>query len=176
MRIGVVSDTHAWPHRGLFEWLSEVEHIIHAGDVGDDRVLTYLESLAPVTAVRGNVDRTGKPSYLPEVARVNLSGLRLMVTHAISSRPAAQGELVRKIAADIDVLVFGHSHRPQIVKRNGVLLLNPGSAGPRRFDLPVSAATIDLSERRVTIADIASNGFDTVETWNLDESLGTESS
>jgi len=130
MRIGVISDTHGLLRPEVFEAFARVDHILHAGDVGGEEVLERLRALAPVTACAGNNDgfRCGDAGHK---ARVELAGTRFLVMHI---RAEAEEEL-RRVPAD--VVVFGHSHTPLDEKRDAVWWFNPGSAGPRRFSLPV---------------------------------------
>jgi putative phosphoesterase len=134
--IGVVSDTHGLVRPGLLEALSGVETIIHAGDVGGPEVLEALRACAPVVAVRGNMDGGPWARGLRETEVVEVGGCLLYVlhdAHRIDLDPAAAG---------FRAVISGHSHRPSRSRRKGVLFLNPGSAGPRRFRLPVSAAIL----------------------------------
>ena len=119
--------------------LAGVSRIVHAGDVGAPAVLRALARVAPVTAVRGNNDRGAWAARLPVTARVDVGGRRLLVVHERPHRMA------RAPAAGIDVVVTGHSHRPLVERRDGVLFVNPGSAGPRRFALPVTIARLVVS-------------------------------
>lgn len=137
--IGVVSDTHGLLRPEAVAALEGCDVILHAGDVGDPAILDRLAGLAPVHAVRGNVDRRPPLSSLPATAWVEAGGLTFHVLHILEELdldPAAAG---------VDVVVHGHSHRPAEERRNGVLYLNPGSAGPRRFDLPVTLARVHSS-------------------------------
>jgi len=135
MRVGVISDTHGLLRSEVVAALTGVNHILHAGDVGDPDILDALAAIAPLTAIRGNVDRTGICASLPATEIVELGGLTIYMLHSLDDLdldPAASG---------FGVVVTGHSHQPTIERRKGVLYLNPGSAGPRRFSLPVSIAT-----------------------------------
>jgi putative phosphoesterase len=138
MRIGVISDTHGLLRPEALEALRGVEHILHAGDVGDPVILDNLRELAPVTAIRGNIDGFGLCAQLPATEFVELAGKFVYLVHAIEDLDIAPG------AAEISVVVYGHSHRPHIETRRGVLYLNPGSAGPRRFSLPVTLAMLNI--------------------------------
>jgi putative phosphoesterase len=148
--IGVISDTHGLLRPEAIEALRGVEHILHAGDVGDPSILDSLRNLAPVTAIRGNIDVDGPCSRLPATEVVTLHGHTFYVLHdrhALDLDPAAAG---------FSAVISGHSHRPLIEWRHGILYMNPGSAGPRRFSLPVSIGllTIDadgLQPRLVTL-------------------------
>jgi uncharacterized protein len=136
MRIGLISDTHNLVRPEALEALAGVEHIVHAGDICKRDVLDTLASLAPLTVVRGNNDVAEGVAALPEQVRVELGGVVFYVVHDIADLP---GQL-----DGVDVVVTGHSHKPLIERRNGVLFVNPGSAGPRRFTLPISLALLDI--------------------------------
>ena len=146
MIVGIVSDTHGLVRPEALAALASVEHIVHAGDIGGDAVLDALRAIAPVTAVRGNND---KGSRLPETATVTLEGHTLYVLHDVNELD------LDPYAAGIDVVVSGHSHRPLHESRGGVLYLNPGSAGPRRFKLPIALARLRLPELAVEILMLA---------------------
>jgi len=138
MMIGIISDTHGLLRPEACEQLAGVDHIIHAGDIGGPEVIAGLAELAPTTAIRGNIDTGRWAKDYPSTTRLKLGGQSLYVLHNLNDLnldPAASG---------IDVVVSGHSHRPKIETVRGVLYLNPGSAGPRRFTLPIALATLDL--------------------------------
>jgi uncharacterized protein len=139
MRIGIISDTHGLLRPEAIECLAGVDHIIHAGDIGRPDVIAGLRKIAPTTAVRGNVDRDEWAAAYPLTARVTLGGRSFHVLHNLAELD------IDPAAAGIDVIVSGHSHRPRIETVAGVLYLNPGSAGPRRFSLPIALATLELS-------------------------------
>ena len=143
MRIGLISDTHSLLRPQARDALADCHHILHAGDVGDDAILDALHAIAPLTAVRGNNDRSGQAARLPARAVVELGGVRFCVLHDLADVDAGIS------AACIDVVVSGHSHRPRIDERGGVLYVNPGSAGPRRFRLPVSVAQLTIAGGKV---------------------------
>jgi putative phosphoesterase len=147
LRIGVISDTHGLLRPEVFHAFEGVDHILHAGDIGDEDVLIELRAIAPVTAVAGNVDgfRCGDAR---EEARVELGGLRFYLTH-ILDRPARPRPEVREALREqaADVVVFGHSHLPHDERRDGVWFFNPASAGPRRFDYPVSVGFFERDAR-----------------------------
>lgn len=134
--IGVVSDTHGLLRPEAVRRLHGVDRIVHAGDVGTPAVLTALRALAPVTAVRGNNDRGAWARRLPETATLAVGRVRLHVLHDGKTLGLDPG------AAGIRVVIAGHSHRPALIERDGVLFLNPGSIGPRRFTLPVTLALL----------------------------------
>jgi putative phosphoesterase len=134
--IGVISDTHGLLRPEAIEALRGSDLLIHAGDVGSPEILEQLSSIAPVTAVRGNVDKGAWSGKLPETAVLELGGIVIYVVHDL-----AQLYLKSK-AAGFAVVVSGHSHVPKQETRDGVLYFNPGSAGPRRFKLPVSVGKL----------------------------------
>lgn len=139
-RIGLISDTHGLLRPEALAALAGCDHIVHGGDIGGQAILDQLAAIAPVTAVRGNNDYQAWASAVPNTARVSIAGLDLFAVHDIATiglDPAAEG---------IDVVVYGHSHKPLAERRGGVLYLNPGSAGPRRFSLPVSVAELTVAD------------------------------
>ena len=143
MVIGVISDTHGLVRPEALRALRGADLIVHAGDVGSPDVLHALAALAPVAAVRGNNDRGGWARTLPETRTLEVAGAVLHVVHDLSTLaidPAADG---------IDMVIAGHSHRPLLARRDGVIFLNPGSAGPRRFSLPVALARVTVRRGRV---------------------------
>lgn len=143
-RIGLISDTHGLLRPEAMAALAGCDHIVHAGDVGAAHVLEGLATLAPVTAIRGNVDTAPWASTLPDTADVVLHGLRVHVLHDCNQLPAAGPP------PGTDVIVCGHSHRPGISHRGSVLVVNPGSAGRRRFRLPVTLAELAVEGTTVT--------------------------
>ena len=143
MRIGVISDTHGLLRPEAVEALAGVDHILHAGDVGDAGILERLRAIAPLTAIRGNVDTQGVCAALPATEAVELGGRLFYLVHSL-------GDLdINPVAAGVAVVVSGHSHRAEVAERGGVLYLNPGSAGPRRFDLAVTVALVEVGNVRV---------------------------
>jgi len=138
MIIGVVSDTHGLLRPEVTPALAGVDHILHAGDVGDFAIIQALEKVAPVTAIRGNVDRSGKCSKLPETEVVLFEGHYLYMLHDV------QTIHLDPAAAKFSVVLFGHSHKPDIRRHKGVLYFNPGSCGPRRFNLPVTIGKLTV--------------------------------
>lgn len=135
--IGLISDTHDLLRPEARFALTGVDHIIHAGDICSPRVLQELGAIAPVLAVRGNNDRGGWAEELSEVARLEIDGVRIVVLHDLK-------DLSHELAADADVVITGHSHKPAMRMDGGVLYINPGSAGPRRFRLPVSVGFLKI--------------------------------
>ncbi|HZE76292.1 MAG TPA: metallophosphoesterase family protein [Gemmatimonadales bacterium] len=144
MRLGVIADTHGLLRPEVFDLFGQVDHILHAGDVGPLELLVELEALAPVTAVYGNTDDSEVRARLPQVARVELDGFRLVVTHG-DQFGAPTPERVQQAFPDAEILVFGHTHRPLLTLVDVVVtVMNPGGAGPRRFDLPPSVGILEL--------------------------------
>ncbi len=138
--IGVISDTHGLLRPEAVAALGGARQILHAGDIGGVRVLEGLREIAPVVAVRGNVDGGTWAADLPRTAVIEVDGLLLYLLHNLDELdldPAAAG---------LAAVVFGHSHRPAVGRRKGVLMVNPGSAGPRRFDLPVTVALVKVRD------------------------------
>ena len=139
MRIGVISDTHGLLRPEVAHALAGVERILHLGDVGKISILRELERIAPVTAVRGNVDRDGPCGELPETEVLFLEGRYIYMLHDLNTLhldPAAG-----KFAA----VLYGHTHVPLFYQKKGVLYFNPGSCGPRRFQLPVTVGVLELA-------------------------------
>ncbi|WP_315722055.1 MULTISPECIES: metallophosphoesterase family protein [unclassified Bradyrhizobium] len=139
MRIGIISDTHGLLRPEAEQRLAGVDHIIHAGDIGRPEIIDHLRAIAPVTAIRGNIDGAEWAKAYPATQTVELGGRRFHVVHDVHDLT------IDPAAEDIDMVISGHSHRARIETRNGVVYLNPGSAGPRRFKLPITLATLDIS-------------------------------
>jgi uncharacterized protein len=140
MLIGVISDTHGLLRPEALVALAEVEQILHAGDVGKPEILDKLRKIAPVTAIRGNVDVSGKCSELPATDVVELAGRLFYLVHSVRDLD------INPVMAGVAVVVSGHSHKPSVETKGGVMYLNPGSAGPRRFALPVTVALMTVGE------------------------------
>lgn len=138
--IGVISDTHGLLRPEAVRLLAGVDAILHAGDIGSPDVISALQAIAPVTAVRGNIDRDGWAADYPEDAVVEICGRTLYMLHNVKELD------LDPRAAGFDVVVAGHSHKPKVETCDGVLYLNPGSAGPRRFTLPIALATMEITE------------------------------
>lgn len=130
-RLGLISDTHGLLRPAAADFLRGCDHIIHAGDIVGAHVLDALSSIAPVTAVRGNNDHGAWATTLPETEVVDMDGVLIYVLHDIAMLDLDPG------AAGFRVVIYGHSHKPAVEERDGVLYVNPGSAGPRRFKLPI---------------------------------------
>lgn len=143
LQIGLISDTHGLLRPEAVAALRGSDYIVHAGDIGDPAILRQLAELAPVTAVRGNNDRGEDYAAVPETAVLQAGAARLYVIHDLKELA------VHPQAGGVDAVISGHSHRPRIERRGGVLYVNPGSAGPRRFSLPISAARLRLDGGRL---------------------------
>jgi putative phosphoesterase len=144
MRIGVIADTHGLLRPDVFSLFEAVDHILHGGDVGEPSILADLEALAPVTAVYGNTDGPELRAILPQVASLRLDGFDIVVTHGDqfgSPTPAS----LHDAFPEAEIIVYGHTHRPllELVDRT-VTVMNPGGAGPRRFDLLPSVGIMEL--------------------------------
>ncbi len=146
--IGVISDTHGLLRPNALDALRGSDAIIHAGDIGDSQIVSELEKIAPVTAIRGNIDTGPWAQSLPETAVLEIAGLMIYVLHDL-------GQLdLNPTSAGFAAITFGHSHKPSIETRNGVLYFNPGSAGPRRFHLPISMGKLILTKGRKLSAEL----------------------
>jgi len=144
MRLGVIADTHGLLRPEVLDVFRDVDHILHAGDVGPLDLLAELEALAPVTAVYGNTDGWDVRARLPPVAHVELDGFRVVVTHG-DQLGSPTPEKLQAAFPDAEILVFGHTHRPILTLVDVVVtVMNPGGAGPRRFDLPPSVGILEL--------------------------------
>jgi putative phosphoesterase len=140
MKVGVVSDTHGLLRPEVLPALAGVERILHLGDIGDPAILKSLATVAPVTAIRGNVDRDGPCSRLPETEVLLLEGHYIYMLHDVQTLH------LDPAAARFAAVLYGHSHKPHIAQRKGVLYFNPGSCGPRRFQLPVAIGLLTLEK------------------------------
>jgi len=144
MKVGVISDTHGLLRPEAVELLRGSQHIIHAGDIGSPEIIPALEKIAPVTAIRGNVDTQSWARRFAETEVVELEGLHIYVIHdanALDLNPKAAG---------FAAVISGHSHQPKQEMKDGVLYFNPGSAGPRRFKLPITIGRLVIAEGKVS--------------------------
>jgi uncharacterized protein len=142
VKIGLISDTHGLLRPQALQALAGVDRIIHAGDIGGPEILETLRGIAPVEAVRGNNDKGEWAQLIPPRLALDLAGVSVHVLHdlkEIDIEPAAAG---------VQVVIAGHSHKPQVTERDGVLFVNPGSAGPRRFKLPITLAYLEVAAGR----------------------------
>ena len=152
--VGVIADTHGLLRPEALAALVGVDAIVHAGDIGSAEILDALRRIAPIVAVRGNNDRDAWAASLPEIAKTEIVGIRIWVVHDLA-------ELAENPArAGVAVVISGHSHQPRVEHRDGVLFLNPGSAGPRRFSLPIAVAKLRLGPTgpRAEIVELAVAG------------------
>lgn len=145
LRVGLISDTHGMLRPQALAALRGSDHIVHGGDIGNEAaILEQLAAIAPVTAVRGNNDVGGWANAIRETETIELAGVRIHVVHDLKTLA------IDPVAGKIDVVVSGHSHTPVVDQRGTVLYLNPGSAGPRRFRLPVSIAKLVIANGKAT--------------------------
>ena len=150
MLVGIISDTHGFFHPRVPELLAGVEHILHAGDIGDDSIIQELAKIAPITMVRGNNDRTGPTSLYPEEETLRLNGWNFFLTHVVKvpkRLDAPAMEIYRNAA--VDIVVYGHSHIAHQQQLGEVLFFNPGAAGKRRFKVVPSIGLLELAEEGV---------------------------
>ena len=143
-RVGLISDTHGLLRKNAMAALSGVDMILHAGDIDSRDIIDELEKIAPVYAVRGNMDLAPDVCGLNTFLRIDIDGVGIGVIHdrgALKTAPENDG---------LSVLVFGHSHQPVIEEKNGVVHINPGSAGPRRFQLPVTVGVMEIKDGRIS--------------------------
>jgi putative phosphoesterase len=141
--VGVISDTHGLLRPEALAALEGSDHIIHAGDLGDPAILDRLREIAPVTVVRGNVDYGAWANSIPETDILEIDGISIYVLHILEKLD------LKPEPAGISAVIYGHSHVPKQEMKNGVLYFNPGSAGPRRFSLPVSVGKLIVEDKEV---------------------------
>jgi len=151
IRVGLISDTHGLLRPQAVAALEGCAHIVHGGDIGHAGILDALRAIAPLTVVRGNNDRGAWADGIPETASLDLGAVRIHVIHDLSQLAPGLA------AAGVRVVVSGHSHRPKVEERGGILYVNPGSAGPRRFRLPVTVAelAVDGASATARIVELA---------------------
>jgi putative phosphoesterase len=151
MRIGLISDTHGLLRPEALDFLAGSDHIVHGGDIGNPEILERLAAIAPLTVVRGNNDTAAWAKTIPDTARIAPGGVPVYVIHDLTELD------LDPLAAGLRVVVSGHSHKPACVERGGVLYVNPGSAGRRRFRLPIAAGEllIDIGEVAVLLVTLA---------------------
>lgn len=139
--IGLISDTHGQMRPEALVALKRSELIIHAGDIGKPEVLEALQQIAPLAAIRGNNDRDAWAKKLPDILDLHINGCRIRVIHDVND--------LAKVDPAADAVISGHSHKPGVFTRNGVLFINPGSAGPRRFKLPVAVSRLRIKNGKL---------------------------
>ena len=159
LRIGLISDTHGLLRPEALDYLAGADHIVHGGDIGGPEILERLAALAPLTVVRGNNDTAAWARSIPHSARIEIGGIVLFVLHDLKElgRHLGSQPSLDPAAPGVRVVVTGHSHKPACSERGGVLYVNPGSAGRRRFSLPISAGELlveggQVRARLVTLA------------------------
>lgn len=143
--IGVISDTHGLLRPEILKAFKGCGHIIHAGDIGDPHIIDELSRIAPVTAVRGNCDRDGWAYTLPKTETVRIGDINFYVLHDLNRLD------LNPKAAGFDAVISGHTHRALLERRDGVIYLNPGSAGPKRFNLPIGAARLRAEGKSIDV-------------------------
>ena len=143
--VGVISDTHGLLRPAVLDALRSCDLIIHAGDVGDPAILDEFRDIAPVYVVRGNVDNGPWANALPEFEWVEVEGRLIHILHDLAELD------VDPKSSKIDLIISGHSHKPHWYEKNGIWYLNPGSIGPRRFDLPISLAILEISQNQFEV-------------------------
>jgi uncharacterized protein len=141
MILGLISDTHGLLRVGALRAIQNTGLIIHAGDVGDPKILEALKKLAPLIAVRGNVDTEEWATNLPPTAEVKVGAVKIYILHDVKELE------LNSVPSGVSIIVSGHSHKPGEATRGGILYVNPGSAGPRRFNLPITVARLDLDRQ-----------------------------
>ncbi len=144
MKVGVLSDTHGLLRAEVVDRLRGCDLILHAGDIGGPSILAELRTLAEVVAVRGNVDTGSWASELSREEYVDIEGRRIVIIHDLRMLS------LDPVSAGIDIVIYGHSHKPALERQGGILYLNPGSAGPKRFHLPVSMALLSLEDEAIS--------------------------
>jgi putative phosphoesterase len=145
MRVAVLSDTHGLLRPEVLAAIQGVDHILHAGDVGNPAILDALAAIAPLTAIRGNIDTHGKCAELPATEMVELGGIFFYTIHSLADLD------ISPAAAGVRAVISGHSHKPAQETRGGVLYLNPGSIGPRRFRLPIAMAFLEIANNAIKV-------------------------
>lgn len=153
IRVGVISDTHGLLRPQALAALAGSDYIVHGGDIGNESILAELAAIAPLTVVRGNNDKGPWARAIPESAQLKIGNVCIHAVHDIATIDIDPGQ------AGVQVVIYGHSHKPRTEHRGSVLYLNPGSAGPRRFKLPISVATLEIDgdaiAERIIEIDIA---------------------
>jgi putative phosphoesterase len=143
-RIGLISDTHGLMRPEALAALAGVSHIVHAGDIGTAQILSQLRAIAPLTAVRGNNDKGAWAREIAATEVLEIDGISIYVLHDLAELD------LDPVAAGFSVIVTGHSHKPAVTRKGEVLYVNPGSAGPRRFKLPIAVATLEIDSGKVS--------------------------
>ncbi|HTF91904.1 MAG TPA: metallophosphoesterase family protein [Verrucomicrobiae bacterium] len=149
-RVGLISDTHGLIRAEALAALRNSELIIHAGDIGSPEVLSALEQIAPVLAIKGNNDRGAWTRNLPDILSVSVNAIGVQVIHNLNELK------IKPASTEFQVVISGHSHKPLVATKDGILFINPGSAGPRRFKLPIAVARLNIQreKRQAKIVEI----------------------
>ena len=150
MKIGIVSDTHNLLPKEVFEYFSDVQHIIHAGDIGGEGIITDLESIAPVFAVYGNMDSHPLVTNLNRIFFFELGGFKFCVTHIIGSAKSFAYELF-KMEKEIDIIIYGHTHLAEKTSYNDILFINPGSASSPKHGTSRSVAVLKIEDKKAEV-------------------------
>lgn len=153
MRIGLISDTHGSLRNEVFDRFAGVARILHAGDIGPPELLVELEAVAPVTAVAGNTDGFPVREQVPEVAELEVAGRRVVVVHG-HQMGSPTPESLRRAYPAAAIIVYGHTHRPLVDETDGILVVNPGSAGAARFGIPPSVAILTLGGEEAATVEL----------------------
>ncbi len=156
MKIGVISDTHSKMHAGVFDLFTGVDHILHAGDIGKPEIITELRSIAPVTAVFGNVDSFPLVSQFPERVVLAFEGCKILMTHIVDDRtaPGIRRLIHTANEPEVSIVIYGHTHEARIDIAGNVMLFNPGSAGPARWQTKPSIGLLTLDDGKPPSAEI----------------------
>jgi putative phosphoesterase len=141
-RIGLISDTHGLVRPEALAALKRSELIIHAGDIGKPEVLEALQAVAPLVAIRGNNDRDAWARKMPDILDLKIDGFSIRVIHDVNDLDGAA-------TAGFQAVISGHSHKPSVINRDGMLFINPGSAGPRRFKLPIAVCRLQIRDEKI---------------------------
>lgn len=151
-RFGILSDTHGRLDPAVLKHFEKVDRILHAGDIGSEEVLSALEKIAPVTAIRGNNDLGTPLEHLPDVDRIELDGREILLIHNVKNYWKPTGEMKERLkGADPDLVISGHSHKGIIEQKDGMIYFNPGGAGPKRFSLKRSIGLMAWSKEAVRL-------------------------
>lgn len=142
-KIGVISDTHGLLRHNVFELFKDVDLIVHAGDIGDIEILNNLNNIAKTIAVLGNTDHDYSFRHIARTELIDFDGKMIYLVHNLDKVD------IDLKSAKIDIVIFGHTHRPDVFYKEGILFFNPGSAGPKRLDLPITAGLIDITDKEV---------------------------
>ena len=155
MKLAIISDTHRLLRPNLLPYLEKVDMVLHSGDIGSIKILSELKEIVPTLAIKGNIDTKPWGKTLPDTVEKTIEGITIKMIHDPASIPESW------FSDGTGIIVYGHTHKPLATEKNGVLMLNPGSVGPRRFNLPISFAILEINEKSfsyefVELEDVAS--------------------